>query len=64
VGDTNRRIGLVDVLAAGAAGPIGVDPQVVLANLDRGVLGNLRHHLHQREAGVPALLRVERADAD
>ena len=62
MGDAHGRVGLVDVLAAGAAGPIGVDAQVVVADLDRGVLRHLRHDLHQREAGVPPLLRVERAD--
>ena len=31
-------------------------------DLDRRVLGDLRHDLHQGEAGVPPLLRIERAD--
>ena len=34
VGDPHRGVGLVDVLAAGPAGPIGVDPQVLLVDLD------------------------------
>ena len=35
VGDADGGIGLVDVLAAGAAGPVGVDAQVGRVDVDR-----------------------------
>ena len=64
VGDPHRGIGLVHVLPAGAAGPIGVDLQVVVANLDLDIGGDLGHDLDQGERGVAPLLRVEGADPD
>ncbi len=41
VRDAHRGVGLVDVLAAGAAGPVGVDLEIVVADLD---VGDLVHH--------------------
>src|SRR3972149_1980725 len=60
--EAHRAVCLVDMLAAGAAGPIRVDAQVLLIDLHRHVIGDFGHHLDQGEAGVPALLGVERAD--
>ena len=48
--------GLVDVLAAGAAGPHGVDLQIVGLDLDVDVLG-LGQHRDRRRRGVDAALR-------
>ncbi len=42
VRDTNRRVGLVDVLTAGAGGAIGVDTQLGRIDLHRRLLIRLR----------------------
>jgi hypothetical protein len=41
VGDAHRRLGLVDVLAAGAGGAVGVDAQVLVVDLDLDVVVDL-----------------------
>ena len=58
-----RHLGLVDVLAALAAGAIGVDAQVFKLEIDMDGLVNFRRHIHRRERSVAALGRVERRDA-
>ncbi len=62
VGEADRRIGLVDVLAAGAARAVGVDPQILVVDLDHHVVVDLRHHAHRSERGVAAGRRVVGAD--
>src|SRR4029079_15567174 len=57
-------VGDVDVLAAGAAGAIGVDAEVLLLDLDLDVLVELRPHEDRRERRVPARRGVEGTDAD
>src|SRR6202044_1994763 len=47
VGDADRRFGLVDVLAAGALGAHGLDPQIVLLDVDIDIL-DLRQHRDRR----------------
>ena len=65
VSDAHGRVGLVDVLAAGALGTESVDLQLVLRDLaDLGVVLDLGHDLDQREGRVAPLLGVIRADAD
>src|SRR5205823_5643315 len=59
-----RRVGLVHVLAAGAARTVGVDPEVTLVDLDVDVLGEERADDHLREARVSPVRLVERAEAD
>ena len=55
--------GLVDVLAAGAAGAVDVLADVLVpVDLHLDVV-QLRQHVDRGEAGVPAVLGVERADA-
>jgi len=49
VGDANRGIGDVDVLAARAARPIGVDPQVLLLDIDLDIVGKLGLDVDRRE---------------
>jgi hypothetical protein len=63
VGDPYGRVGLVDVLAAGAARPVGVDPQVVFVDLDVGLIGQKRGDDHLREGRVPPVSGVERREA-
>ena len=43
MGDANGRIGLIDMLTAGTASPIGVDPQVLFANINSDGIVKLRH---------------------
>ena len=64
VGDANGRVGLVDVLAAGAGGAVGVDAQVLVVDLDLNRLVDQRRHVDLRERRVTTLLRVERRDPD
>ena len=61
VRDAHRRVGLVDVLAAGARGAVGVDAQVGGIDLDLDRLVDFRVDEHARERGVPAGVGVERA---
>ena len=60
VGDAHRRVGLVDVLAAGAGGAVGVDAQVggVDVDLDRVVHFGIDEHAGER--GVAAVAGIER----
>src|SRR5690606_25469319 len=57
VGDADRRLGLVDVLAAGAGGTEGVDLEVGRVDLDGDVAGVLGDDRHGRGRGVDAALR-------
>ena len=61
--DAHRRVGLVDVLAAGARGPIGVDAEVLVDQLDLDVVVDLGIDPDRGEAGLPPRVAVERADA-
>ena len=64
VGEAHRRVGLVHVLAAGARRPVGVDAEVLLVDLDlAGHVLQERHHVERGEAGLAAVLGVERRDA-
>ena len=64
VREADGRIGLVDVLPAGALGSERLDAQLVVGDLaDLGVVLDLRQRLDERERRVAPLLRVEGADA-
>jgi hypothetical protein len=56
------RVGGVDALPALARGAVHVDPDLALRDLDLDVLVDLGDHVDGAERGVPALVRVERAD--
>jgi hypothetical protein len=57
VGDADGGVGLVDVLAAGAGGPVGVDAQVALLSRSRcRRCPRLRHHGDRAGGGVDAPL--------
>ena len=56
--------GLVDVLAAGAAGPVDLHLDVLVPNLDGVVILQLRHHLDGGEGGLTAGVGVKGGDAD
>ena len=64
VGQPDRRVGLVDVLAAGALRAEGVDPDLVPVELDLDVVVGLGQDLDERERRLAPVLRVERADPD
>ena len=59
VRDANRRIGDVDVLAAGTARAIRVDAKVLFVDVHIHVLGQLGPDEDRRERGVPALVLIE-----
>ena len=63
VGDAHRRFGLVDVLAARARGPVGVDAAVALVDVDLDAVVDHRIDPDRGEARVPAGVRIERRDA-
>src|SRR6185503_19764313 len=63
VGDADRRVGDVDVLAAGARGAVGVDAQVLVDDVDLDVVVDLGIDVHRGVRGVAALGGVVRADA-
>ena len=64
VGDADRRVGLVDVLASRSRSAEGVDAQVGLVDLDLDLVIEHRIHEDGGEGGVPSRLRVERRDPD
>ena len=64
VGEPDRRVGLVDVLAAGAGRAVRVDPDLVPVELDLDVVLDLGQHLDEGERRLAALLGVVRADPD
>ena len=63
VGDADGRVGLVHVLAAGAARAVGVDAEVGLVDLDVDVVGDERADDHLRERRVAPVRLVERREA-
>ena len=60
VRDPHRGVGLVHVLAAGAARAVRVDAQVALVDLDLAVVREQRADDHLRERRVPPVRAVER----
>jgi hypothetical protein len=65
VGQADRRVRLVNVLAAGALRAVRVDPDLVPVELDDGiVLLHLGQDLDQGECRLAPVLGVERADPD
>ena len=62
VRDADRRVGHVDVLSAGAARTIGVDPKVFLVDLEVDVLGKLGPHEDRCERRVAPLVLIEWRD--
>src|SRR5260370_30914373 len=62
VGDADRAVGLVDVLAAGTRGAIRVDAQVLVVDLDLDLLVDYRIDPCRGEAGVAPRGGVERRD--
>ena len=64
VGQPDGRVGLVDVLAAGALRPERVDPDLVPVELDLDVVVGLGQDLDEGERRLAPLLGVERADPD
>ncbi len=58
VGQPHRRIGLVDVLAAGARGAEGVDAQIAGIDFDLAELVGLGHYRDRAGRGMDAPLRL------
>src|SRR5262249_22564043 len=62
--DPNGRVGLVDMLPAGAACAVGVDPEVGLVDLAVWVWGRERADAHLRKGGMPGVGLVEGRQAN
>src|SRR3546814_21035556 len=62
-GETHGRIRLVDVLAAGARGAVGVDAQVLVEHLDLDGVVTHRIGSHRGHAGMPARVGIGGRDA-
>ncbi len=60
MGDADRGLGLVDVLAAGAGGAIDVGAQVGGIDVDLDVVVDLGADEHRGERGMPAVVGIER----
>ena len=60
MGDSNRGIGLVDVLAPSTAGPVGVDAQVGGIDVDFDVVIDFRCHEDRGKGGVSTIPGIER----
>ncbi len=63
VDQTDGRGGLVDLLSAGARGAVDLHLDILVAQLDLAVVGDLGHDLDRGEGGVAASGGVERGDA-
>src|SRR5690348_3242165 len=61
VGDAHRRLGLVDVLAAGTRRTVYVGLQVGRVDVDLDAVVHFRRNEYRGETGVPAVVRIERA---
>ncbi len=62
VGNTDRRRCLVDMLPACAAGPVSVNLQIVIRNLNINLIRNIRHHVARGERSLPLPCRIKRRD--
>ncbi len=62
VGHAHGGVGLVHVLAARSAGPVGVDAQILLVDLHLDGVVDLREDRNAREGRVAAMLSVEGRD--
>jgi hypothetical protein len=59
VGDADGGLGLVHVLPACATGPHGLDPQILLVDLELDGLVDVRIDEHAGEGGLAARVRIE-----
>ena len=64
VGDAHRRIGLVDVLAAGAAGAVGIGLEVRRVDIDLDIVIDLGGYKHRGKGCVTAIAGIEGRLAD
>ena len=60
MGDTDRGIGLVDVLAAGARRAVGIDPAVGLVDLNADFVVNVGINADRGKTGMAARVAVKR----
>jgi len=62
MGDAHGRIGLVDMLTAGAAGTVRINLQVLRPDLDLDRVVDLRYDIAGYERRMPASRGIERRD--
>src|SRR5262249_18708227 len=61
--ETDRRVSLINMLAASPAGAIGINTQILRADIYLDRLINIRVDEHRRKRGVAAGVRIKRRDA-
>jgi hypothetical protein len=62
--DPDGGTGFVDMLSAGAAGPVGVDPEVFLIHVDLDIRIHFRQDGNRGEGRVPPSRGVEGGNTD
>jgi hypothetical protein len=60
MGDSNGGIGRVDVLPASPCGPVGVNPQVFVVDLDFDIFVDFGIYEERGERGMPPRGLIER----
>ena len=59
MGDTHRGGSFVDMLTAGTAGTVGIDPQILLIDLHIQILFYVRHHITRHKGSLSLPCRIE-----
>ena len=59
VGDSDGGVRGVHVLTTGPLGPVGVDPKIVVLDLDLHLVADVRYDVHPGERGVPPCVGIE-----
>ena len=63
MGQAHRRIGFIDMLAAGAAGAVGIDAQIVVINFDFNIVVDLGINEDRSERCMAARVGIEGRDS-
>lgn len=62
VGNSNRAVGLIDVLASRSPGPVGIEAIILRLQVDLDLIIDDRRGVHAGKGGVSSFLGIEGAD--